>query len=143
MQKSTLLVISGAMMILCSIVAGFFGVLFYGYYQSQLHYYYGGQGYLEPFYSLIVNVCASFFALPAGILLLMKKYTAIAIALTVLVLVSGLALSVILAFIGIYVWTTGVISGLLGTWHIIVLSAIALVLAFLGQRNTTKQQSNR
>jgi len=140
MQRSTLLVLSGALMIVCSIVTIFFGVLFYGYYQSQLHYYYGGQGYLEYFYSWMVSICAFAFALPAGILLLMKKFTRVSIALTFIVLLFGLSLPIILAFMGIvgilYTdWITGVISGLLGSWYIIVLSALALVLAFLGHRN--------
>ena len=143
MQRSTLLVIAGALMIVCSIVAIFFGVLFYSYYQSQLHYYYGGQSYIEPFYGWIVSFCAFAFALPAGILLLMKKYSHVSIALTVLVLLAGLSMPIILAFNGIihilYTnWITGVISGFLGTWHIIVLSAIALTLAVAGKRTEAK-----
>jgi len=125
-------------------VAIFFGVLFYSYYQSQLHYYYGGQSYIEPFYGWIVSFCAFAFALPAGILLLMKKSTRASIILTALALLTGLSLPIILAYNGIihilYAdWMTGLISGFLGTWYIIALSAIALAFALLGQRNTTKQ----
>lgn len=126
-------------MIVCSMVAIFLGALFFSYYQSQLHYYYGGQSYLEPFYGWIVSFCAFAFALPAGILLLMKKHTRTSIALTVLVLLAGLSLPIILAYNSIihilYAdWMTGLKSGFLGTWYIIALSALALALAFAGQR---------
>ncbi|MFA5572011.1 MAG: hypothetical protein GX799_05625 [Crenarchaeota archaeon] len=102
MQRSTLLVVAGALMIVCSVVTAFFGLLSYTYYQSQLHYYYGGQGYLEPSYGWIVSFCTFAFALPAGTLLLIKKYTRVSIILTVLVLLAGLSMPIILTALSTY-----------------------------------------
>ena len=123
-------------MILCSIVAAFFAALSYSYYKIERGYYYGGQGYLEPFYSWIVNTCAFIFALPAGVLLLMKKYIRISIVFTALVLLSGLSLSVILTLYGLAIWPGGLLSGLLGTWPVIALSITALILTAIVYRKS-------
>lgn len=111
-------------MILCSIVATFLGVLFYSYYKIEL----GHGDYLTPLQSCIVSICIFIFALPAGILLLMKKYTDVSIALTVFSLISGFSLSFILISNGHHVWPGGILSGLLVEWPMIVLSITALVL---------------
>jgi hypothetical protein len=131
-KKSNLLLISGTLMILCSIEAVFFGFMSFSPYPYETALNDGG--FLTPIYSWTLSICASVFAFAAGVLLFFKKNTHLSIALMVLVLLSGLSLSVIFTFT-IYALVWGYFGGLLFESPIIALSAVALVLAFLGQRN--------
>jgi hypothetical protein len=124
-KKSTLFLNSGSIMVFCALETGFFLFLF----PTKL-------------YFLILSICAVAFALTAGILMFYKKFQ-VATALTALTFLFGMSLSVIFLTMFSQVPEASWIVGLLYESPTIVLSAVALVLAFLGQRNVTEQQSNR
>ena len=126
-------------MILCAIISALFAVFSYIPHQQAA-------GQFSGNYSLatmIVSIFTFVFALPTGMLLLLKKNTQISIAFTVFSLLSGLSLSFI--FMAIYPWIGVFIRGLVTEALIIILSTITLVLALIGRKRsaqTTTKSSN-
>ena len=89
-----------------------------------------------PLATMIVSISTLIFSTLAGLLLFMKRRFYASVALIVLSLITALSLPFI--FMYIYPWIGSFVKGLVTESPIIVLSAIALVLALLGQRNATK-----
>jgi hypothetical protein len=130
MQRSTLLVISGILMIIASIVSIYLGVLLLNSYNSSVaHAYYI---YYSSLYVGILNLIAFPLELISGAVLLTKKVR-LSVIIVVAVLIIGLASPLILHFEG-YLWETGLLFGS----PMIVFSAIALALAFLGHRSRSQ-----
>ena len=122
-------------MVLCSIEAAFFGFMSYSPswtypYETALN----DRGFLTPIYSWILSACTFVFAIGAGILSLLRRYTRLAIALTVLVLFSGLLLSIIFTSTIYYALVWAWLGGPLFEIPTIVLSSLALVLAIYSLR---------
>jgi hypothetical protein len=139
-KKNNLLIISGALMVLCSIEAVFFGFMSYSPswtypYETALN----DHGYLTPIYSWILSTCIFVFAIAAGIMLLLRRYTRSAIALTVLVLFSGLSLSMIFTSTIYYALVWAWLGGPLFEIPTIVLSSLALALAIQSLRQKNQE----
>ena len=83
--------------------------------------------------TMIVSTCTFFFAAIAGVLLVKKNNFNASIILTILSLLTALSLPFI--FMSIYPWIGEFYKGLVIESPIIILSSIALILAFLGLRN--------
>jgi hypothetical protein len=120
---------SGIIMILCSIVSVLFAVFSYISYVGANGQFLGSY----PFYTFIVSIGTLLFALPAGILLLRRRSISLSIKLVILTLISALSLSIIFEVV-VYPWTGVFVMGLNIELPIILLSAVALTLAYLGQR---------
>ncbi len=126
MQRSTLLKISGILMLIASIISLVLGILLLDSYFS-----YKSSKYI-PYELLTVgslNLTAFPLGLISGVLLLSRKYANVGAIITIAVLVIGLAIPLIRINRG-YVWESGLLFGL----PMIVFPAIALALALLGQR---------
>jgi hypothetical protein len=127
-----------AILILCSITSASF-VLFsiVPYEQAR-----GQFSYNYPVYNMIVNAFTFMFASIAAFLVMKKKYFFVPIVLMIFSLLSALSLPFI--FNAIFPWIGSFVKGLVRESPIIILSAVALILAFLGRRNgyqsTTNQQ---
>ena len=91
-----------------------------------------------PFYTFIVSICTLLFSLPAGILLLRRQNISLSITLVTFTLISALSLSFIFEIV-VYPWTGVFVMGLNIELPIVLLSAVALALAFIGQRNMATQ----
>ncbi len=140
-RKSNLLLISGGLMVLCSIEAVFFGFMSYSpswtySYQIALN----DRGFLAAIYSWVLSACTFVFSIGAGILLLLRRCTRLAIALTLLVLFSGLLLSMTFTSTIYYRLVWAWLGGPLFEIPTIVLSSSALVLAIYSLRQ--KHQEN-
>jgi hypothetical protein len=120
-KKITLFLMSGSIMVFCAFETAFFLFLF----PSKL-------------YFLILSICAVAFALTAGILMFRKKFQ-VATALMVLTFLLGMSLSVIFLTMFSQVPEASWIVGLLYESPTIVLSALALAFALLGQRKSNTQ----
>ncbi len=127
MQRSTLLVLSGMLMISASIISLILGKLLLDAYNSSLvtAYYI----YYSSLYGGILNLIAFPLELISGAVLIKQKFVRLAVILVIAILVIGLASPIVLYIEG-YLWETGVLFGS----PMIVFSTIALALALLGQR---------
>jgi hypothetical protein len=139
MQRSTLLTIAGTLMIIATIIMLFYWFVFFNLYASSVAYYNTANNY-AALYSGIWNSCALPFTLVGTIFLFKKKHVRLCILGIALTLVSGFVPAIIFTVVNNY--ATYVFDGLELGAPLIILSATALILALLGQRNVTKQQAN-
>jgi hypothetical protein len=121
-----------AVLILCSITSASFALLsLVPYEQAQGHF-----AYTYPVDTMIVNFFIVIFTSVAATLVIKKKCLILSIPFTILSLVSALSLPFL--FLSNYPWIGEFYKGLMTESPVIVLSAVALALAVVGQR-TRKQ----
>ena len=136
-KRSNLLLIAGSLMVLCSIQAAFFAFMSYSPtwtypYETALQ----DPGFLTPIYSWILSACTIILALGAGILLLLRRFTGLAITLTELTLLSSILLSAVFISTIYYNLIWSWFGGPLFEYPTILLSSITLILAIYSRKTS-------
>jgi hypothetical protein len=120
---------------LCLIISGFFALSsIVPYLQAISQFNERASSY--PFYNIIVNITIFAFTFMGLTFLIKGKYLLVTITLILLSLLSALSLPFI--FTTIFPWIGSFVKGFVRESPIIILSAVALVLAILGQRNVNQ-----
>ena len=136
MQKNTLLVIAGILMVIASIASLFLGMfLVNAYISSTVSRYYVWYNALT---AGIMNLAAFPIGLISGALMLLRKGVSLAMILSIAVLIIGLATPLIFEFAG-YVWELGLLYAL----PMIVFPIAGLVVITLSRIKAMKFRTNK
>ncbi len=132
MKRSTLMKISGILLIAASMTSLILGILLLNSYRSSLATLY--YIYYSALTGGILNLVAFPFELLSGALLLRQKSVRLTVILNVAIIVIGLASPIILHFEG-YFWETGLLFGS----PMIIFSIAALTFEVIAQKTDNSQ----
>jgi hypothetical protein len=118
-----------ALLVLCSVTTAFFVIVSSVPYEQSM----GEFASNYPLANMIVNTFVFIFSTLTGLLLFNKRYVHTSVALIILSLITAISLPFI--FVAIYPWIGSFVKGFVTESPIIILLAVALALALLGQRN--------
>lgn len=118
-----------ALIVLCSVTTAFFVIVSFVPYEQSM----GEFSSNYPLANMIVNTFVFIFSALTGLLLIIKRYFYASVALIILSLITAISLPFI--FMSIYPWIGSFVKGFVTESPIIILLAVALALALLGQRN--------
>ena len=101
--------LAGILLLLSSVVTGFWGFILFGMYEGTVEYYNVAVFY-PAIYVGILNLSAVAFCVAGGVALLKRKYIPLSLVGVFLLLASGIASPIAWAMHG-YIWSNGLIVG--------------------------------